>query len=169
MLTVNGLSLFRYELCEAGEIRAVVRWPFRPAMGRNAAFSLGANGHVEIDAGSATYRIEFVTFDAPGVRRRLYRFFLMQGEATLATAESAPGRPRSWHLEAGPATLRLVERSSWFTMRFDIENTSRAAGRIRETTRFLGIRRRYAYDAPREVDLPVQAFLFFLAANATYR
>lgn len=169
MLTVDGLSVFRYELRAAGETRAVVRWPFRRAMGRNAAFSLGANGHVEIDAGGATYRIEFETFDAAGARRRLYRFFLMQGDATLATAESVPGRPRSWRLQAGPATLRLVERSSWFTLRFDIENASGTAGRIRETTRLLAVRRRYEFDAPREVDLPVQAFLFFLAANATYR
>lgn len=138
-------------------------------MGRNASFSLGRNGHVEIDADGATWRIEFETFAPEDGSRRRYRFFLMRDADAIATATGLPGRPRSWRIDTGTRALRLVERSSWLAMKFDLVDDAGTAGGIRETTRPLALRHRYRYEPPRDVALPVQAFIFFLAANASYR
>lgn len=165
MLTVHGLSKFRYELQASGQTRAVVRMPMRPAMARNAAFSLGANGYVEIDAGGTTYRVEYETFNQRALAPPDYRFFLMRGDATVATATQLPGRPRRWQVEAGDVRFRLVEHRRLLSMHFALEDG--ASGGIRETTRMLALRRRFEVDVPG--DSALQAFVFFLAVNATYR
>ena len=44
-----------------------------------------------------------------------------------------------------------------------------AVGGIRETTRLLALRRHFEIDLPTLDDVPLRAFLFLLAVNATYR
>lgn len=167
MLTAHSTSSLRYELREADECRAVIRMPTRPAMARNAAFSLGANGFVEIDASGRTARVEYETFDLPGTRPRLYRFFLLAGDTTVATATQQPGRHRRWAIRTDAREFELIERSRWFAMHFDV--AGQVAGSVRETTRFLALQRRFAVDLPDELDVSLQAFVVFLAVNATYR
>ena len=169
ILTVERHSPYHYELVDRDGNNAHVRWPMRPAMGRNAVLSLGPNGYVEIDTGGMTWRIEFETFTPDDGSRRRYRFFLMHGADTVATATGLPGRPRSWRIEAGPRVVRLVRRPTFAALRFDLVDDSGAAGAIVETTRFLALRHRYRFDAPGDIGLHVQAFIFFIAANATYR
>lgn len=170
MLTVESLSKFSYRLDEAsGATRATVRMPFRPAMARNSAFRLGENGHVQIEAGATTYRIDYETFDQRGLRVPRYRFFLMHGDTCIATATQADGRPRAWEIDGAGMPCRLVERSRLFSMQFTLDGASGRIGAIRETTRMLALRRRFQVDVPASLDTAVQAFLFFLAVNATFR
>ena len=170
MLTCESLSKFTYTLLEAGEPRATIRMPTRPAQARNARFSLGEPGYVTIEAAGVEYRVEYETFDSPAGGARLYRFELMQGDARRASAAGQPGRPRTWHIEAPGTDGTLVERRAWFgPMHFDLASGTGAVGAIRETTRMLALGRRFEIDLPTVDDLPLRAFLFFLAVNATYR
>ncbi|GAB6197386.1 hypothetical protein [Lysobacter xanthus] len=167
MLTCEGASKFQYTLCEAGEPRATIRMPTRPARARNAAFGFGEPGYVAIEAAGVAHRVEYETFDPAEGGRRRYRFFLMRGDAEVATATGQPGRPRSWRIEADGVDARLVERSGLSRLRFELVGGA-SPGEIRETTRLFAIRRRYEIEVPAG-DLALRAFVFFIAVNATYR
>ena len=169
MLTAHARSKFHYTLREAGEARAELRMPLRPALARNARFSLGANGHVEIDAAGITYRIDYETFDAPTTGARRYGFFLMRGETAVATATQEGDRPLRYDVVAGDASFALVRLQRWGGLRFAARDGDVVLGEIRETTRLLALARRFELALPSGMELPLQAFALFLAVNATYR
>lgn len=170
MLTVDALSKFSYDVLDAGgTLCATVRMPTRPAMARNSAFRIGPNGHVAIDAGGDSFRVEYETFNPRTIAPPDYRFFLMRGDATVATCTQQPGRPRSWRLQAEGVDCRLLQARRAWSLDFEVRDVRGNTGRIRETTRFLALRRRFEIVVPFLPDVALQAFLFFIAVNATYR
>lgn len=169
-LVASGLSKFDYRIdTPDGAPRARVRMPTWPSMARNSGLRFGGRDYVEIEADGASYRLEYETFDARGLGPPGYRYFLMDGTRTLATATRARGE-HAWALGCTAGRWDWTPRRRLLGgLHFELTQAGRAAGQAIETTRLLRLRRTYALSLPAALDLPTQAFLFFLAVNATYR
>lgn len=168
-LVASGLTKFDYRInAPDGRDLARLRMPTWPSMSRNSGLRFGGRDYVEIEAGGRAYRLEYETFDAGGFGGPGYRYFLMDGTQELATA-TRPAGQRTWTLEAADARYEWQPRRRLFGMHFELSQGGRRVGEAIDTTRMLRIRRTYAVSLPAVLGLPVQAFLFFLAVNATYR
>lgn len=168
-LVASGLTKFEYRIdTPGGEPRARVRMPTWPSMARNSGLRFGGRDHVEIEADGTAFRLEYETFDTDGFDVPGYRYFHMEGARELATAERARGQ-HAWRLDCAAGRYEWAPRRRLLGLHFELTAAGRPAGQAVETTRFLRVRRTYALSLPAPLGLPVQAFLFFLAVNATYR
>lgn len=168
-LVGSGTTKFDYRIdTPDGSPRARVRMPTWPSMARNSALRFGGRDFVEIEADGVAYRLEYETFDARGLGAPGYRYFLMDGTQAIATATRAPGQS-TWTLDAAGRAYEWRPRRRLLGLHFALREAGMPAGEAVETTRLLRLRRTYALTLPVELGLPTQAFLFFLAVNATYR
>lgn len=169
-LQASALSRFEYRIDHPdGTPCARLRMPTWPAMPRGSALRFGGRDAVEIDVGPATYRLEYETFNPRTLRAPDYRYFLMEAAQTRATATFEADRGKAWILAVGDDRWRWEACGGPFSMRYRLSGPHGPAGGIRETTRLLRLRRSFALELPQALAIPEQAFLLFLAVNATYR
>ena len=168
-LVASGLSKFAYRIDAAdGTPLAHLRMPTWPSTARNSGLRFGGRDYVEIEADGKAFRLEYETFDARGLAAPGYRYFLMDGTQALATATRARGR-HPWAVDGVGGRYEWAPRRRFMGLHFELTDAGRVAGEAVETTRFLRLRRTYGLSLPASLGLPTQAFLFFLAVNATYR
>ena len=99
-----------------------------------------------------------------------FRYDLVDGGgATLASCIAKPAT-RVTEVKIGEADYRLVRRNRWWSMRYVLEDANgRGLGEIVETTGISLWRRKFRIDVREDIGKPVAMFLFFLAANFTFR
>lgn len=169
-LQASAISKFEYRIDQPdGTPCARLRMPTWPSMPRGSALRFGGRDAVEIEVGPATYRLEYETFNPRALRAPDYRYFLMDGADTRATATFEADRRKAWTVAVGDGSWRWEACGGPFSMRYRLTGRHGPAGEIRETTRLLRLRRTFALELPGALAIPEQAFLLFLAVNATYR
>ena len=121
-----------------------------------------------LDVEGRGYRIEHAVA-SNHVLLNDFRYALVDDAGTLASCVAKPA-VRDTHVAIGDAGYRLVRRNRWLSMRYTLEDAQgRTLGGIVETTGFSLWRRKFDLDMPESIGTPAAMFLFFLAANFTYR
>ncbi|MCZ7647633.1 MAG: hypothetical protein M5U26_20645 [Planctomycetota bacterium] len=175
MIRAKSSSRFTYRLSDdQGLDLGVLKMPDYIAAPRKGwTESLVPDGfkdHVKIVLGPQSYRVEFEVLSGLAMKSRQLRFFLMEGERTIAATRAHAFRSDPWELESGGQDYRLSRAGGLFSpMCFELSRGPEKVGRIVDTTGFSLWSRTFEIDLPDELDRAVQVFLFFLAVNTAFR
>ena len=121
-----------------------------------------------LDYQGQAYRIEHVVA-SNHLLLNDFRYALVDDSGTLASCIAKPAT-RTTEVKIGDIDYRLVRRSSWWSMRYALEDAGgRPLGEIVETTGISLWRRKFRGDVPGDIGGPAAMFLFFLAANFRFR
>lgn len=165
MLNVqSGISKFHYAFLQGDKALGTLDLPDGIPVARNSSLQ-GVlpqkwQGKIRLTLDGRDYFLEYERFEAK--KHMGLRYFLLPGDPPLAIAESVSAR--LWQLQVGERTLSL-QRQSLFRFCYDLSENQVCIGRLRETTGFSLVKRRYALDLPDSVPLPVQGLIFYLAIN----
>ena len=122
-----------------------------------------------LDVEGRPYRIEHGVASNHVVLNDFRYALVDDGGATLASCIAKPAT-RVTEVKIGGADYRLVRRNRWWSMRYLLEDANgRSLGEIVETTGMSLWRRTFRIDVPEDIGIPAAMFLFFLAANFTFR
>ena len=144
-------------------VLTIARWL---GAARNARLRGSEDDVATIELGGRTYRLEWEYLDPPGPRRGV-RWFLMNGEDTLAKGSARAGeRKRRWDVDVQGERYALT-RSRWFTLHFDLLKDGAKVGAVAETTRMFALAKTYEVTSPAALGEPVQAFLVHLLTRTT--
>lgn len=134
---------------------------------RNGRLRRGKDDVATIELGGRTYRLEWEIVHEPADQRGT-RWFLMDGEHTLATGTARQGeRKRRWTVDVQGERYALVTHSRWFTLRVELLKDGARVGGVEETTRMFALARTYEVTCPPALGGAVQAFLVHLVTRTT--
>lgn len=170
----SGFSKFEYQIQAPDRSpMGILKLPTYPALPRNSRLSgaipSGLADCVGIHLGDQAYRVDYELLEERAFRGSDLRFFLMDGEKTLATANVYVLNKIRWEIAVNSRRYQLVRKSRFFRMHFDLEQNGQTLGSIRDVSGFTLWRRSFEIDLPPDLADAVQVFLFFLSVNATFR
>ncbi|WP_133478857.1 hypothetical protein [Cognatilysobacter segetis] len=168
MLIAKAFSAFSTRLYRRdGEqvgVLTIAPWLGAP---RNGRLQGGKDDVATLELGGRTYRLEWEILGSPDDRAGV-RWFLMDGEDTLATGTARRGElKRRWEVDVRGDRYALVIRSRWFTLRSELLKDGAKVGGVSETTRMFSLAKTYEVASPPALGEPVQAFLVHLVTRTT--
>ncbi len=117
-----------------------------------------------------TFIIDHQLLSDRAIKPNDLRFFLMEGDREVAVTDALVERARRWDFDLDGRRFTLAKVGGIFSsLRYDLTLDAHKVGEIVEAARFTLRSRSFVIDCPEEIDRPIQLFMFFLAANATYR
>jgi hypothetical protein len=175
MIKVKSSSSFEYSFHNAdGAPVGTLKMPTYIAVPRNGwakgVVPKSLKDHVKLEALGRTFIVDYELLSDRAIIPNDRRFFLMEGDREVAVTDALIARKKAWDFNLNGKRYELAKVGGIFSsLRFDLTLDSHKVGEIIETTGFTLWSRSFTINIPEEIDRPVQLFMFFLAANATYR
>ncbi len=169
----STLTRFAYDFLDA-DLRKVgaLSWP-DVAVATNArlkdVYPQFLNKKLQLEHGGRAFEIEFEYLNRDWVND--VRFTLMDGGTPRASADVT--RTKRFFTRPSiqltkPFDGAVMNKSGWFTLRYEVRRDDVAVGSIFEK-KALTLTREIAIDLPSSIDAPTQFFLLFLVVNLAYR
>lgn len=169
MLIAKGSTVFQQRFYRPDGTQVGTR-TIAPWVGgsRDAPLRIGKDDVAKIELSGMTYRLEYELFN-PGTLGSDIRYFLMEGDTTLATAAAFRAESmRRWEIDIDGERYELAKRAVWPRVVFKFEKGGRHVGTVRETTRLLALTRTYEISSDLPFPPVVLAFLYHLVIVRTH-